>query len=310
MRTEALNVRGKLEQETARHEQAQRDLDDLYNGIFGGPTPEFPEEDATERQLQTAAEACRSTRIWLESEQKAASLLNQAKVRLGTALKYMEDALDYSRWDMFGGGTMADMMERDALHNSENQVHQAQMLVTQARRYSKEVRALPEARISHGNLMSDVLFDNIFSDMEFHDKIKASREEVRRCAAHLDVQIQQAGMRVQRGEVEITRLSQELNGARVALQKARENIFERLAGTNSDPGAEGNSSHGPSIPKETGTLSDGPPAIHSKSPPPTPPKEGPSNPLPTPPKETFGGNPFLPPKELGQPSEPPPPYSG
>ena len=97
---------------------------------------------------------------------------------------------------------------------------------------------------------------------------------------------------------------------RVALQKARENIFERLAGTNSDPGAEGNSSHGPSIPKETGTLSDGPPAIHSKSPPPTPPKEGPSNPLPTPPKETFGGNPFLPPKELGQPSEPPPPYSG
>ena len=311
MRVEALEIRDKLEQETARHEQAQRDLDGLYNSIFEGPTPEFPEEDATERRVQTAAEACRSTRRWLESEQKAASLLNQAKVLLGTALRYMEDALDYSRWDMFGGGTMADMMERDALHNSENQVHQAQMLVVQAQRYSSEVRALPEARISHGNLMGDVLFDNIFSDMEFHDKIKASREEVRRCATHLDYQIQQAGMRVQQGEVEITRLSQELSDARVALQKARESIFERLAGTSSGSSAEGiSSSPGPSVPPNNGTLGGDPPDTPSKDSPPTPPKDRPSNPPPTPPKDTFGGNPFLPPKEIGRPSEPPPPYSG
>ena len=294
MRAEALREQDTLEEEVARHEQAQRDLDGLYNSIFEGPTPEFPEEDAMERRVQATSEACGSARRRLESEQQAASLLNQAKVRLNSALHHMEDALDYSRMDMFGGGSMSDFLERDALHNAERLVDQAQMLAVQAQRYSSQVRALPQARISQGNLVGDVLFDNIFSDMEFHDKIKASREEVRRCAAALDAQIQDAGARVQQDEIEIARLSQELNDARAALQKARVDIFERLAGSGDGDGG------GPPAPPKTDGPSQPPPAALAK--------DGPSASPPAPPKDTFGGNPFLPPKDMGKPSDPPPPY--
>lgn len=228
MREEALRVQSGLEGEVARHTQAQRDLDSLYNSLFQGPTPDFPEEDATERDLQFVDQECAAARMKLEAQQQAANLLNQATVRLKAALSHIEDALDHSRMDMFGGGSMSDFLERDALHNAESQVQQMQMLVMQAQRYADQVRNLPAVRISQGSLVGDVLFDNIFSDMEFHDKIKTSREEVRRCGAALAAQVQQAGARVQQCEVEMARLSEQRSSARGALQKARERIFERL----------------------------------------------------------------------------------
>ncbi|RYP71268.1 hypothetical protein DL770_008152 [Monosporascus sp. CRB-9-2] len=230
MREEALAVQSDLEKEVARHNQAQQDLDHLYNSIFKGPTPSFPEEDATERDAQSAEQACNHARMRLECEQQAANLLNQAMARLGSALSHIEDALDHSRMDMFGGGSFSDFMERDALHNAESQVKQMEMLFMQAQRYSDSVQTLPPVRISQGNLIGDVLFDNIFSDMEFHEKIKASREEVRRCGSVLRSQVQAAHARVQECQAEMDRLSEVLGGARAALQKARERIFDRITG--------------------------------------------------------------------------------
>ncbi len=188
-----------------------------------------------ERDVQFAEQACNDARKKLESEQQAVNLLNQATVRFRTALSHMEDALDYSRMDMFGGGSMSDFLERDALHNAESQVNQGQMLAIQAQRYSDGVGPLPTVQISQGNLIGDVLFDNIFSDMEFHDKIKTSREELRRCAAALQLQVQEAGARVGGCEVETARLSERLGAARKVLQKAREGIFERLTASGEAP---------------------------------------------------------------------------
>ncbi|RYP08644.1 hypothetical protein DL764_001772 [Monosporascus ibericus] len=228
MREEALAVQSGLEKEVARHNQAQQDLDRLYNSIFEGPTPSFPEEDATERDVQSAEQACNHARKRLECEQQAANLLNQATARLNSALSHIEDALGHSRMDMFGGGSFSDFMERDALHNAESQVRQMEMLVMQAQRYSDSVQSLPPIHVSQGNLIGDVLFDNIFSDMEFHEKIKASREEIRRCGSVLRSEVQAAHARVQECQAEMDRLSEVLSGARAALQKARERIFDRI----------------------------------------------------------------------------------
>ncbi|RYP23358.1 hypothetical protein DL767_008854 [Monosporascus sp. MG133] len=241
MREEALAVQSDLEKEVARHNQAQQDLDRLYNSIFEGPTPSFPEEDAAERDVQPAEQACNHARKRLECEQQAADLLNQAMACLTSALSHIEDALDHSRMDMFGGGSFSDFMERDALHNAESQVKQMEMLVMQAQRYSNSVQTLPPVHISQGSLMGDVLFDNIFSDMEFHKKIKASREEVQRCGSVLRSQVRAAHARVQKCQAEMDRLSGVLSGARAALQKVRERIFDHIAsGEGVPPGPPAN----------------------------------------------------------------------
>ncbi|KAI3331939.1 hypothetical protein HD806DRAFT_478836 [Xylariaceae sp. AK1471] len=228
MRSEALGAQNNLEQEDMRHTTAQSELDSLYASIFQGTTPSFPEEDDVERQAISIAKAYNSACAKLEADRQVQRILEDASKRLKSSLSHVEDALDSSRMDMFGSAG-ADMMERTALHSSEMDLVQAQMLIMQAQRFSPEVQSLPPVNIASGHLMSDVLFDNIFTDLEFHDKIKQSRTEVQRCQQALLAQLTAAKERCHASEEQIKSQSQLLSNAREELQKFRQGIFERLA---------------------------------------------------------------------------------
>lgn len=229
MRAEALGVQQTVEQDCARRAAAQSELDALYASIFQGPTPSFPEEDDAERNVESAMQVYNNSCGKLEADRKVQYILDEAVKHIKSALLDIEDALDASRLDMFGGGAGADMMERSALHRAEMNVVQAQMLVMQAQHVSPEVRNLPPVNIAQGNLFSDVLFDNIFSDMEFYDKIKASRAEVQRCQQALLAQSTAAKERFQASERQLNTQSDLLKTARGDLQKVRQSIFRRLA---------------------------------------------------------------------------------
>lgn len=77
------------------------------------------------------------------------------------------------------------MLERSALRNAQSQAYTAETLVNQASQISPHVRPIGPIQIAEGsvhvaghrpflilsrNLVSDVLFDNIFSDLAFHSK--------------------------------------------------------------------------------------------------------------------------------------------
>lgn len=89
------------------------------------------------------------------------------------AARSLAQAEDASTWDMFGGGAMMDMMERSALADAQRQADTARMLVMQARQLQPAIQELRMLDMPQGNLMSDVLFDNIFTDALFHQKIQA-----------------------------------------------------------------------------------------------------------------------------------------
>jgi hypothetical protein len=78
--------------------------------------------------------------------------------------------------------------------------------------------------------MSDVFFDNIWTDMAFHEKIKASNAEVARCAAELDRDALDARSRRSRLLEELHQQEKRLEADRVALQQAREAAFARVTG--------------------------------------------------------------------------------
>jgi hypothetical protein len=59
MLADAVKVKQGLEQELARHSQAQRDLDRLYDSIFKGPSPGFPRRI---RRRVRRTRRCSSTR--------------------------------------------------------------------------------------------------------------------------------------------------------------------------------------------------------------------------------------------------------
>ncbi|GKT41045.1 uncharacterized protein ColSpa_01226 [Colletotrichum spaethianum] len=226
-----------LEAEARRHDEAQCALDSLYDSIFAGPTPSYPDEDRVEREAETARHEYHDTRSKTEAEQHAIRLLTDAMRRMGDALRNMDDALSHSRMDMFGGGTMTDMMERSALQRAESAAQEARMLVLQAQRMTPYIGDLPPISINHGSLMGDVLFDNIFTDMAFHDEIKKSRVSVERCAQVLGRFLQETRGRHQELTWQLKSRGASLESTRTALQKERERLFEQIAGGTPRPRA-------------------------------------------------------------------------
>ncbi|KAK1962429.1 hypothetical protein LY78DRAFT_643101 [Colletotrichum sublineola] len=228
----AREAAGPLEAAARRHDEAQCALDTLYDAIFAGPTPAYPDDDRLERDAEEARRAYHDTRSMAEAEQHAIRLLTAAAGRMGDALRGMDDALSHSRMDMFGGGgTMTDMMERSALQRAEAAVQEARGLVAQAGRMTPHVGGpLPPVAINHGGLVGDVLFDNVFTDMAFHDEIKKSRLSVERCAAALGGILRETRARHQELTWRLKAQGPRLESTRTALQKEREKVFERIAG--------------------------------------------------------------------------------
>lgn len=99
---EARETESGLEEETSRNELAQRELDELYDGIFAGPTPEFPEEDVREENVEGAKAQYEDVERQLGMEKRALECLEGARTTYGHALKAVQSALSMSRMDMFG----------------------------------------------------------------------------------------------------------------------------------------------------------------------------------------------------------------
>ncbi|KAB5572576.1 hypothetical protein GE09DRAFT_677555 [Coniochaeta sp. 2T2.1] len=225
---EAARVQKTIDADVARHNQAQRELDSLYDSIFKGPTPGFPEEDAKEKELAETAQQYHDARTKAEKEGQAVKILRDAQTSMANALRAMQEALRYSTRDMFGGGSFTDMMERNALSQAEQRVAYARMLVDQARRFSPAIAQLPRVNIAQGSLMSDVFFDNIYTDMMFHQRIEQSTAEVQRCAMVLERELQAAANRQRELLAGVEAKVKRLEECRVALQKTRQGLFDRL----------------------------------------------------------------------------------
>lgn len=230
MLDDARRARAELEGRAAAHARAQEELDGLYEAIFTGPTPGFPEEDDREREMNAALLAYHEARSHAEGEAQAVRILSRAQDHLNLALMAMEDALHASRRDMLGGGTFHDMLERNALAKAENEIQQARKMVAMARRAAPLVRNLPQVSIEQGNLLGDVFFDNYVTDRAFHEKIKQSNMEVQRCAQVLKADLSAARQRHAEVSKETERKRAEVRKTRTRLQRAREAAFERIAG--------------------------------------------------------------------------------
>jgi hypothetical protein len=152
-----------MEQDVALHQQAQRELDNLYDSIFKGPTPGFPDEDAKESDVATALQQYQDAKNKTEAEGKAVMILVDAQRVMMAAMYAIKDALRYSTRDMWGGGSITDMMERNCLAQAKARLAEVRMLVRQAQNFSAAVKDLPPVNVAQGNLMSDVFFDSKYN---------------------------------------------------------------------------------------------------------------------------------------------------
>ncbi|MGE7911622.1 hypothetical protein [Lysinibacillus xylanilyticus] len=108
-----------------------------------------------------------------------------ALTKLGQAAESLHSANGYSAWDtFFGGGLIATHLKHDALDQSENYLHNAQIALQRFHNELLDVQDMSTKSISIETdgfvKFADYFFDDIFSAWSVHSKISTAREQVSR----------------------------------------------------------------------------------------------------------------------------------
>ena len=199
----------------------------MYSHLFSGPTPDVPGEDQKEWAFREARDVFTGAKQRHDAEQQALKCLIEADKFMRGALHSLAEARDHSTMDLWGGGTITDMMERNALSQAKNATDKVGMLVSQAQRLSPDIQGLGQMHIAQGHL-SDVYFDNIFSDMAMHDEIKKSQAQCEREARNLRQLVEGTRQKEAYFRGEAGQAQERLEWARRELQRVRQEAFQRF----------------------------------------------------------------------------------
>jgi len=156
---------------------------------------------------------------------RAFSLLKQAERAMLMASQAVGQAQSASTMDMFGGGAMMDVMERNALAEAQRYADQARTYVIQARQLQPGIRELQSVDMPMGNLMSDMFFDNVFTDMAFHQKIQGAAARLEQRRRELHGIISSFGAHLQGLSDDSRAAEADLNKTRDNLEKVRREIL-------------------------------------------------------------------------------------
>lgn len=230
LKAEGETTKQKYEQQAQRHEGLQRELDAFYNSIFAGHTPGFPEEDEREAACNAAVQHVQSVNTTLEKERHSLFLLGQIATKLTAAREHLGSARSMSQMDLFGGGTMSSLQKRNYLERAESAISQVRMLQEQLSQVAPQLGDLGSMNIASGSIWGDVVFDNIFSDMAMHDKIKESLEQINRAGNKCGNVIRQQEAREKELIAELKEADMRVQEARATLQRVREGAFRKVAG--------------------------------------------------------------------------------
>jgi ribosomal protein L17 len=217
-----------LESDDAAHKKAQTELDQMYNGIFSGPTPEVPGEDDLEGAVEQNRKFYEQCQAQLARDKQAMEALNKARKLNQNALYNMQEALSASNVDRFGGGALFDLLESNALFKAQQSFNLCRQAVGDANRIQPEVPLLYDVLIEHGGI-GDVLFDNVFSDFAQHERIRNADAQMRESMKHLDSIITEHIQRQKSANSRERVAANQLEESRAELQRIRSEAFERLS---------------------------------------------------------------------------------
>ncbi|KAL1407974.1 hypothetical protein Q8F55_004771 [Vanrija albida] len=218
-----------IEPYAAEHAHLRKQLEDLYALVFDGPTPAFPTEDHAEEGFKAALADYNELQGAIANEGRALQLLKNAEQSMNRAVKSASDAESYSQWDMMGGGTMTDMMERSALADAQRAAVQAKLMVSQARALQPSLGDIPLLNVPQGNMWSDVVFDNFFTDYAFHQKIQAAGRQLHQVRQGVVGMVAQSNAHRDGLLSLVPAKAGKLESAREALEDVRRDIMERAA---------------------------------------------------------------------------------
>ncbi|WP_326513329.1 hypothetical protein [Clostridium intestinale] len=119
----------------------------------------------------------------LDKELKEAVNAGDSLIKvLEEAKKEFESAKSWGTLDMFGGGVMSSMIKRGHIENANRVLNEVQYLVKSFKKELNDVNVSLDMKYVSGDFsdMTDIFFDNFFSDIMVQDKINNALNNVNR----------------------------------------------------------------------------------------------------------------------------------
>ena len=222
---EARKIYNQCMQAKTRNERAKEDLKGLLEQLFAGPTPSYPTEDEYEQNLAQTRQRLDNIQMLAKREQYVTNSLQKAHRCLLAAVQELQSALQMNTFDMFSHGGYADWAVHSSLANARNLAAKAQFLVTEVRRIEPTIPHLGDIHIEQDNLVFNIVFDNIFTDLRMRQLIQQSYAKIHRAAILLQNTIlpevanrlQAVQARMRSCEAEIRRLEEATWNERVRI---------------------------------------------------------------------------------------------
>lgn len=219
----------KLESDKAKHDQAQTELDELYDSIFAGPTPQVPAEDRMEAEVASTRDIFRQVQTQQGNDEHASNALLLASQALERASSFTLKALDYldrgflSRcmqpsvdeikdgWTLFGAKTNIDEYRRQ---------------MREAVQAQPAIALLANTKIDCIRVLERLLFGSSLpaqrnAIITFQRQIGFVREQVK-------TQRLQQHQRTEDSKAQVKQASQALASVREELQQFRAATFDRF----------------------------------------------------------------------------------
>ncbi|MGE8005516.1 hypothetical protein [Lysinibacillus sp. NPDC093216] len=160
-------------------QEALRQLNAKKKGYF-----QIHEPEQAKRLEQLAHEEMLTKQLIIEIKE-AEEAGEAALTKLGQAAESLHSASGYSAWDtFFGGGLIATHLKHDALDESENYLHNAQIALQRFQNELLDVQDMSTKSLAVETdgfvKFADYFFDDIFSAWSVHSKISTAREQVSR----------------------------------------------------------------------------------------------------------------------------------
>lgn len=178
LRAEARAQTKVLEKEMQRHGVLLRELDGLYDALFAGATGEFADVGEKMERLNVAQRIYDEQKPVIPHERQILDLLRHINEQANVACDRLDEAETASLADLGGGGGYISSMKRENLKKTAEEIKKLRSLQHELTTVAPDIPALATVEVvSPGSATTEILFDNVFTDMDAHTRIKkASRQ--------------------------------------------------------------------------------------------------------------------------------------
>lgn len=222
---QAIEAQRPLEEDVKEHDEVRKDIDDLYEKLFGGPTPGFPHEDEAEEAFVKAKSANDAIKSRIQKAREAVRLLTLAEERLPKALEFLDKAekLGKEVWVFFDDTFNAIKLEYGRVVEAQTAIRATEL--------SQEASPMKEKLLLQ---LETAKFDPVRGHMHTREvvlsAIISTREVVSEAISSLHVLLEVVKREERDALSEVSGTAKKFDTARQDLQLIRQEIFEKVVG--------------------------------------------------------------------------------